>query len=53
VALLHAPAPTQAEPPFAVAQGALFLLFLVATGLSVVRFPGPRPVRSLRTTALS
>ena len=35
---LHALAPTQSEPPFALAQGALFLLFLVVTGISVVRF---------------
>jgi hypothetical protein len=35
---LHALAPTQSEPPFVLAQGALFLLFLIVTGISVVRF---------------
>lgn len=39
VPALHALAPTQSEPPFAAAQGVLFLLFVTATVLGVKRFP--------------
>ncbi|RDJ22844.1 hypothetical protein DWF00_05605 [Bosea caraganae] len=40
---LHALAPTQSEPPFAIAQGALFVAFAVLTYLAARRFPaGPQ-----------
>jgi hypothetical protein len=39
VPALRALAPTQSEPPFAIAQGVLFVLFLVVTVLGVRRFP--------------
>lgn len=38
IALLHALAPTQKEPPFAIAQLALLLLFLVFGCKAVKRF---------------
>jgi hypothetical protein len=38
VPALHVLAPTQAEPPFAIAQGVVLLLFIVATVLAVRRF---------------
>lgn len=38
VPALHALAPTQSEPPFAVAQGTVFLLFVVAGVAAVKRF---------------
>ena len=38
VPTLHVLAPTQAEPPFAIAQGVVLLLFVVATVLAVRRF---------------
>jgi hypothetical protein len=38
VPALRALAPTQSEPPFAAAQGVLFLLFVVVTVLGVRRF---------------
>ena len=38
VPTLHALAPTQAEPPFAVAQGIVFVVFLVAGIAAVKRF---------------
>ena len=38
---LHALAPTQAEPPFAIAQGVVLLLFILA-GIAAVRGSGPR-----------
>jgi hypothetical protein len=38
VPALHALAPTQSEPPFAFAQGVLFVLFVVVTVLGVRRF---------------
>lgn len=37
---LHALAPTQAEPPFAIAQGIVLLLFVLA-GIAAVRGKGP------------
>ena len=40
VPALKALAPTQAEPPFAVAQGLVLLAFLVLGFLAVRRFPG-------------
>jgi hypothetical protein len=46
IAPLRALAPTQKEPPFAVAQGAVLLLFVVLTTLAVKRFraePGMEP----------
>ena len=40
-------APTQSEAPFALAQAALFVVFLAVTALAVKRFrvqaPGPQP----------
>ena len=43
IAVLHQFAPTGAEPPFAVAQGAVLLLFLMLGYLAVKRFqPLPR-----------
>lgn len=41
VSSLHALAPTQSEPPFAIAQGIVLVLFIVLGVLSVKRF---RPV---------
>lgn len=42
VPTLHVLAPTQAEPPFAIAQGMVLLLFVVLTVLAVKRFrPAP------------
>ena len=38
IGFLHALAPTQKEPPFAVAQGAVLLAFLVLGTLAVKRF---------------
>jgi hypothetical protein len=38
---VHALAPTQAEPPFAIAQGAVLVIFIVLGILAVWRFrPG-------------
>ena len=42
VPTLHVLAPTQAEPPFGIAQGVVLLLFVVLTILAVRRF---RPAR--------
>jgi hypothetical protein len=39
IPVLTALAPTQSEPPFAIAQGALFLLFFVVVVLAVRRSP--------------
>jgi len=39
---LTALAPTESEPPFVLAQGVLFLVFLGVTAISVVRFRQPR-----------
>jgi hypothetical protein len=38
VAVLQPLAPTQSEPPFQIAQGALLLLFVVAGIMAVRRF---------------
>ena len=38
VPAVHALAPTQAEPPFAIAQGALLLFFIVLTFLAIRKF---------------
>lgn len=38
VPVLRAMAPTQSEPPFAIAQLLVFVLFLLAGGLAVIRF---------------
>ncbi len=38
VASLHALAPTQKEPPFAIAQGAVLLLFIILGVMSTKRF---------------
>jgi hypothetical protein len=35
---LHALAPTGSEPPFAIAQGAVLVLFIVSGILAVMRF---------------
>jgi len=40
IAALNALAPTQKEPPFAIAQGAVLLIFIVLGVLSVKRFRG-------------
>jgi hypothetical protein len=37
VPVLHALAPTQSEPPFAIAQGAVLLVFIAAGTLAVRR----------------
>jgi hypothetical protein len=42
VPVLHALAPTQAEPPFAIAQGVVLVVFVVLTIFVVRRF---RPAR--------
>lgn len=44
VPALHAMAPTQAEPPFAIAEGAVLLVFVVLTWLAVRRFSSERPL---------
>ena len=41
VSFLHPLAPTQSEPPFAIAQGAILLIFVVAAAIAVRRW---RPV---------
>jgi hypothetical protein len=38
IAALHALAPTQAEPPFAIAQGAVLLIFVILGVMSTKRF---------------
>jgi hypothetical protein len=38
VPALHVLAPTQAEPPFAIAEGALLVLFLVLTVMAAIKF---------------
>ncbi len=38
IPVVKALAPTQQEPPFAIAQGAVLLLFIVLTVLGVKRF---------------
>ena len=38
VPALHAMAPTQSEPPFAVAQGIVLVLFIVLTIFAVKKF---------------
>lgn len=45
IPLFHALAPTQKEPPFAIAQGALLILFI---GLGVVVFKKFRPLARAR-----
>lgn len=47
---LHALAPTQKEPPFAIAQIALLLIFVVLTALAVKRFH-PEPQAAARAKA--
>ena len=45
VPALHALAPTESEPPFAIAQGIVMLLFIALTVLAAMRFHvGPRSV---------
>lgn len=44
VPALRAMAPTQAEPPFAIAQGILLALFVVLTVLAARRFASNRPL---------
>ncbi len=39
VPALKAVAPTQAEPPFAIAQGIALLLFIILASLAAIRFP--------------
>ena len=39
---LHALAPTQTEPPFAIAQGGVFVIFLVLGIFATMRFMPPR-----------
>lgn len=46
VPVLTALAPTQSEPPFAVAQGAVLLLFIVLGALSAIKFK-TAPVRAI------
>jgi ABC-type polysaccharide/polyol phosphate export permease len=48
ISFLHALAPTQKEPPFAIAQGALLILFV---GLGVVAFRKFRPLTQVRASA--
>lgn len=48
IAFLHALAPTQKEPPFAIAQGALLILFV---GLGVVAFKKFRPLTRVPAAA--
>jgi hypothetical protein len=48
ISILHALAPTQKEPPFAIAQGALLILFV---GLGVVAFKKFRPLTQARAPA--
>lgn len=43
VPFLRAMAPTQSEPPFAVAEGLVFLVFLIWTWTAAKRFAGSRP----------
>jgi hypothetical protein len=38
---LHALAPTGSEPPFAITQGVVLLIFIVLTALAVMRFRPP------------
>jgi uncharacterized membrane-anchored protein len=47
---LHALAPTQSEPPFAIAQGIVLVTFIVLTILAIKRFR-EEPVRNDRTRA--
>ncbi|MBZ5601982.1 MAG: hypothetical protein LAO79_06725 [Acidobacteriia bacterium] len=47
---LHALAPTQSEPPFAIAQGTVLILFVALTILAVKRFH-PEPFVQARTAA--
>src|SRR6266849_2571092 len=48
LAVLHALAPTQSEPPFVIAQVALLLTFVVPGVLAVIRFrPGTEAVASV------
>ena len=51
VPALRALAPTQSEPPFAVAQAVLFVLFLVVTALGVRRMRSSRGARGLSAAA--
>lgn len=44
VPALRALAPTQAEPPFAIAEGIAFLIFAGATGMVARRFARPVPL---------
>jgi hypothetical protein len=48
ISFLHALAPTQKEPPFAIAQGALLILFV---GLGVVASRKFRPLTQVRASA--
>jgi hypothetical protein len=49
VPALNALAPTQKEPPFAIAQIAVLVLFVVLTGLAVKRFHGEPDVAAKPT----
>jgi hypothetical protein len=42
---LNALAPTQSEPPFAITQGVVLVIFTIITLIAVVRF---RPVTAVR-----
>lgn len=44
VAVLHASAPTQTEPPFAVTQAAVLAIFVLITLIAVIKFR-PAPAR--------
>jgi uncharacterized membrane protein len=46
VPFLRAMAPTQSEPPFAIAQGVVFVIFVVWTWAAAKRFAGGGPVHA-------
>jgi hypothetical protein len=50
---LTALAPTQSEPPFAIAQVVLLVVFIGGTWIAVRRFREPRQVRDSRGVVLS
>jgi hypothetical protein len=48
ISSLHALAPTQSEPPFAIAQGAVLIIFIALGILAVRRFHPDAPAQTMR-----
>jgi hypothetical protein len=53
IPLLTVLAPTESEPPFAIAQGVLLLVFIITTWIAVKRFRETHQIRDQRKVVLS